>query len=283
MIHVRRADTKVWMSWVRGWTSLGLALTLFAIASSTAATPVTPFNYVSVDIFAGGPTDGTSVMSSATAPVFVERGIAPGPYGKARTEFGSIGFAIQNGTAAGGMWSDGFLVLGGTGSGVVNVSVQIDGTVAGPHHDMSYTLFSSNNPFDAQAILDSLEIDDQNPQVPGANPVLHTELFHGGFNPTGPLDVTLVGSIPFTYGQSFYLASVFGGDVGCAGCSEDFFNSADFGISVPAGATLVTQSQTVYAAAVPEPTTLALLAAAAIGVLLSRRRVARALHPAAGL
>ena len=45
--------------------------------------------------------------------------------------------------------------------GTVNVSVQINGTVAGLHHDMSYTLFSSSNPFDAQAILDALTIDDQ--------------------------------------------------------------------------------------------------------------------------
>ena len=273
MIHVQRADAKVWGLRRRGWTLLGLALALSAIASSATAAPVTPFTYVLIDIFAGGSTDGTSVNSSTTGPVFVQRGTAPGAHGQARAEFGSIGFAILNQAGGGGMWSDGYLVTGGTGSGLVHVSVQIDGTVAGPHHDMSYTLFSSNNPFDAQAILDASSIDDQNPQVPGASAVLHTEIFHGGFNPTGPLDITLVGSIPFTYGQPFYLASLFGGDVDCVGCSEDFFNSADFGISAPAGATLVTQSQTVYAAAVPEPTTLALLAAAAIGVFLPRRRV----------
>ena len=283
MMYVRHADSKAWTSWGRSGTLLGLALALFAIASSANAAPITPFTYVLVDIFAGGPTDGTSVDSSTIGPVFVERGIAPGAYGQARAQFGSIGFAIQNGTAGFGMWSDGFLVTGGTGSGLVNVSVQIDGIVGGPHHDMSYTLFSSDNPFDAQAILDASTIDDQNPQVPGAIAVLHTELFHSAFNPTGPLDVTLVGSIPFTYGQPFYLASQFGGDVGCDVCSEDFFNSADFGISVPTGSTLVTQSQTVYAAAVPEPTTLMLLAAAAMGVLLARRRVASAIHAAAGL
>ena len=284
MIHVH---TKVWRSWVRAWTLLGLALTLFAIASSTAAAPFTPFNYVQVDIFAGGATDGTSVMSSATMPVFVERGIAPGAYSEARAGFGSTGFAALSGAAGASMWSDGFLVLGGTGSGLIRVSVQIDGTVVGPQPDMSYTLFSSNNPFDLQVILDSLTIDDQNPQVPGANSVLHTENFHGGVHVTGALDRTLVGSIPFTYGQPLYLASVFGGDVCgdpfCAGNSENFFNSADFGITVPAGASLITQSQTVYAAAVPEPTTLALLAAAAIGVLLTRRRAARALHAAAAI
>ena len=140
----------------------------------------------------------------------------------------------------------------------------------GTHHDMSYTLFASSNPFDAQTILDSLEIDDQNPQVPGASSVLHFEVFHAGSNPSGPLNVTLDGSIPFTYGQPFYLASLFGGD---ASGAEDFFNSADFGITAPAGATLITQSHTVYAAAVPEPGTLALLAVAALGTPCCRRRV----------
>ena len=63
IIHVQRTDAKVWGSWLRGWTLIGLALTLFAIASSTLAAPITPFTYVLVDIFAGGATDGTSVMA----------------------------------------------------------------------------------------------------------------------------------------------------------------------------------------------------------------------------
>jgi len=176
------------------------------------------------------------------------------------------------------MWSDGFLVAGGSGSSLINVSAQIGGSVAGLA-DMSYTLFASSNPFDVQTILAAFEIDDQDPQIPGAVAVLHTEVFHGAQQ--GVVNVTLAGTIPFTYGQTFYLASVFGGDVGCVnlGCvgggSEDFFNSSNFGITAPAGGTLTTLSATNYAAAVPEPSTWLLLCAGLISVLAVPRRRAR--------
>jgi hypothetical protein len=252
------------------WLRAALAAAAFSAAGLTAAAPLTPFNYVLVDVFAGGPSDGTSVLSSTTGPVLVERGVTAGAFGKARAAFGSNEFAAQSKAAGGSMWSDGFVVTGGTGSGMLAVSVQIEGTVVGASPDMSYTLFLSDNPFDAQTILDSLMIDDQNPSVPGASSVLHTEIFHDGFHPTGALNIMLVGNIPFAYGQPFYLASLFGGDVGVAGDSEEF--SAAFGITAPAAAVLQTQSQAVYASAVPEPATPVLVAMAALCVLLFGHR-----------
>lgn len=257
------------------WLRAALAAAALSAAGFTAAEPITPFTYVIADVFDGGPNDGTSVVSSTIGPVFVERGTTPGAYGKARADFGSNGFAAQSGAAGTSMWSDGFVVTGGTGSGTIAVSVRIDGIVLGASPDMSYTLFLSDSPFDAQTILESLLIDDQNPSVPGASSVLHTEIFHDGFHPTGALNITLVGNIPFSYGQPSYLASLFGGDVGLAGHSEDF--SADFGITAPEGAMIQTLSNTVYASAVPEPATPLLVAMAALCVLLSGRRNTRGL------
>ena len=259
----------------KNWLRTGLAATLLTISGFAASTP---FTYAAVETFAGDSTDGATVMSSASAPVFAERGTAPAAYGKARAQFGSNGFAFQSGAGGGSMWSDGFLVTGGSGSGLINVSVNIHGSVVGTEADMSYTLFASENPFDVQTILDSFDLDDQNPQVAGAVPILHTEVNNG----LGSSNITLVGAIPFTYGQQFYLASVFGGDVcattnqnqqPCSGGSEDFFNSANFGITGPAGATLVAQSGTTYATAVPEPATWLLLFTGSISALaVSRRR-----------
>jgi hypothetical protein len=267
------------MGWVPFRTAFSWLLAAFCAAASVAggsavAAPISPFTYVLVDVFAGGPTDGTSVVSSATDPVFVERGMVSGAYGKARADFGSNGFAAQSGAAGLSLWSDGFVVNGGTGSGQITVSVLIDGVVLGSTPDMSYSLFLSSNPFDAQSILDALAIDDQDPQVPDSSTVLHTEIFHSGFHPEGAISLTLRGIIPFTYGQTFYLASLFGGDVGLTGHSEDFFSSADFGITAPGGSTLVTQSHTVYASAVPEPGMLALVALAVLCVLFWRGRAA---------
>lgn len=258
------------------WFSVTTAAVIFSAAGPAVAAPVSPFTYVLVDIFAGGPTDGTSVESSTIGPVFVERGALPGAYGKARADFGATGFAALSGAGTVSMWSDGFIVIGGTGEGTIAVSVQIDGHVVGAQPDMSYTLFVSDDPFDAETILESLLIDDQNPQVPGASVVLHAENFHGGPHSQGGLNITLLGRVPFTYGQPFYLANLFGGDVcsgpNCAGSSEDFFGSADFGISAPSGASLTTLSHTVYAAAVPEPGMLALFGFGLAGLAISRRR-----------
>lgn len=253
------------------WSSAAVVAVIHMAAGSAVAAPISPFTYVLVDVFAGGPTDGVSIESSTTGPVFVERGMTPGAYGRARAGFGSNGFAARSGAAGVSIWSDGFLVSGGTGHGSAAVSVRIDGIVVGNSPDMSYTLFLSDDPFDVQTILDSLLDDDQNPQVPGATAVLHTEIFHDGFHPEGAIGLTLRGSIPFTYDQTFYLASLLGGDVGFAGHGEDFFDSADFGITAPGGATLFTRSSTVYASAVPEPGELAILMVGVLGVLVCRR------------
>ena len=256
----------------KSWLSTGLVVALLAIPGLAISTPLT---YARVETFAGDSTDGYTDLSSASTSVFVGRGVAPAAYGEARAQFGSNGFAILSGASGSSWWLDDFLVTGGSGTGLVNVSVSIHGSVVGTQADMGYSLFASTNPIDPQAIADATALDNKNPQVAGSVTILHTEINNG----LGLSNITLVGTIPFTYGQLFYLASGFWGDV-CAisqpwcsgGGSEDFFNSANFGITVPTGATLIASSGITYAAAVPEPATWLLLFAGIISVLAASRR-----------
>jgi hypothetical protein len=88
----------------------------------------------------------------------------------------------------------------------------------------------------------------------------------------------LRGQVEFTYGRPFYLISVLGAS------SNDFgalsaFNSARFGVSAPTGATLTADAGN-YAAAVPEPTSAALLLAGC-GVFASIRRLRRPVQASA--
>ena len=55
------------------------------------------------------------------------------------------------------------------------------------------------------------------------------------------------------------------------GGSEDFFNSANFGITGPTGATLVALSGTTYAAAVPEPAAVWLFGSGLSGLARKRK------------
>lgn len=230
----------------------------------------------------GNPIVPEQIVSDATGPVLVETGSGPTVAGRFRAAMGSNGFAInvQGGINreidGGSIWSDGFTVGGGSGSGVLTLSSHIVGTVSG-HAEMFYALYVSEQPFDLQTVFDTITATDGfwQLQLPGAQRLAYTAVANGCGQPKamgdcghvplenyqGPLDLVTTVRLPFSYGRSFYVASGFGGGVGIFGGSADFFGSADFGITVPAGATLSSLSGQAYAAAVPEPATWALLAA----------------------
>ncbi len=79
--------------------------------------------------------------------------------------------------------------------------------------------------------------------------------------------------VPFTYGETFSIASVLFGFANDTG-SLSAMNSAHFGISVldNAAATVTTGSGMVYAAAVPEPQTQAMLLAGLAVLACAMRR-----------
>jgi hypothetical protein len=206
---------------------------------------------------------------------------------QARASFGSNGVALPSGLSPNGWgyafsaWSDGFVVNGGSGTGILNFSVQLHGTLF--DEDAVFALIMSDNPdaFSPASIAEDAFNGFTN--IPGTAPVLLVEVAEtqeatpgpGVYSfPLGSVDETFNVNVPFTYGQTFYLASVL--DITAQG---DFYNSANFGITAPVGASITSLSGTSYpAAAVPEPETYAMLLAGLglVGFAARRRALAQA-------
>jgi hypothetical protein len=203
---------------------------------------------------------------------------------QARASFGSNGVALPSGLSPNGWgyafsaWSDGFVINGGSGTGILNFSVQLHGTLFA--EDAIYTLIMSDNPDAFSPASIAADAFNGFENIPGTAPVLQVEVdatpdFTPGPGvysfPLGSIDETFSVSVSFTYGQTFYLASVL--DITAQG---DFYNSANFGISAPVGASIASLSGTPYpTVAVPEPETYAMLLAG-LGLVgfAARRRAA---------
>lgn len=182
------------------------------------------------------------------------------------------------------VWADQFTILGPGGPGVASVSASITGEF-GPKPDPSYggggayylfvatsdqisSLFSK--PF--EFLVHTYDLDkfsalylEQNVLKPG-----YTD--PGDSLPPGSLfGGTLTGNISFNYGEPFYIVSVL------AGYANDFgvlnaFNSANFGVSAPAGAVISTLSGNIYPAAVVPVPSASIMFATGLVVLSSAIR-----------
>ena len=281
------------------WSTAGVIL-LSALcgnpASAVVLIPPTPFVATTAGIWDA---PGNEIIPEVleigiTGPVTIEVGSAPSSYGRFRSAYGSNGFEIQvtggidRQVAGGSVWSDAFTMTGGTGSGTVLVSSRIQGVVSGAG-EMGYALVVSDHPFDFGVLSAAVEAADSfgAVQVPDSIRVIYTGLVNGctgagepaecAYAPhknfQGTFDETLSTSVPFTYGETLYVASLFAGGVGVAGGSANFYNSANFGITAPAGASLQALSGASYVAAVPEPAVAWLwVVGMAIVVPLVRRR-----------
>jgi len=254
------------------------------VASAAAAAPQSPFVAVVNGVWngAGDPIIPEIVIVSPTAPVSAERGARPDAFGSVQALYGSTGFDMQvsggidREVDVGSLWTDGLTVQGGSGSATLQVSARIHGSVSG-HGEMFYGFFISTLPFDLQAIITAVDAAPAFGAVvlPDATRMLFTGLANRcgqsqansncGFVPLpnyqGALDTTLGASLPFTYGQTLYVASIFGGGVGVFGGSETF--AADIAFGLPTGATLTAASGSTYP--VPEPASAVLLV---LGLLL---------------
>lgn len=185
--------------------------------------------------------------------------------------------------AAISIWAEEFVITGGTGTGSVLVSAAVTGQF-GPKPAPSYGGSGAYFLFVAEAAeIDALfaqplaymnEADFSGATLSLVQNVLKPGLTDDGESlPQGSaFGRTLTGTIEFTYGEPFYVVSVLGGYANDFGVL-DAFNSAEFGITAPAGAALTAASGFTYAAAVPEPSTYALLAAgfAIVGCCVRRR------------
>ncbi|MBI1397366.1 MAG: PEP-CTERM sorting domain-containing protein [Betaproteobacteria bacterium] len=176
-------------------------------------------------------------------------------------------------------WYDKFTVSGGTGAGVADVSTSFTGTIGSSAYSeglyamvrLSEAQFAALPSVDPASLLGSLGSIAAMP--PGSLVMFDT--VDSTTNP-GPLDGTLTGSVAFNYDEPFYLFSIMVLDASESG-SISSFSSAEFGITPPGGSVLTSAGGYTYAAAVPEPETLGLMAAgiALVAWRLRRRRATR--------
>jgi hypothetical protein len=166
-------------------------------------------------------------------------------------------------------WYDTFTVTGGTGAGTARISSSVTGQFGNGFGATGMYMLFKVTPANLEALLDdplSPLLDDALPQTLLAleqNVIDTSRFIESGelLEPGSAFGGTLVGEVDFVYGQPFVLLSVM------AGFANDFgslssFNSAVFGITAPDGKALLTGSGYQYAAAVPEPATLLLMALA---------------------
>ena len=242
------------------------ALTQLVLGPSAMAYPSasSPFLYA-----IAGYTDPSGIDSSTETVATSGSAIAAfsGPGGStARADFGSIGYKYTSTGSNTASWpfgvsSDGFVISGSSGTGTIHLSASIHGS-AGGDWDQGYSLFVSSSPFSLEAVLEQWYAEAANcPPDTGCDYDIHAEgatrlLNRIVNNGDSPANAILTADLEFEYGTPFYLLAFFGGD-GNAGV--DFYNSAAFGLSAPFGASVSTLSGAVYAAAVPEPTTMALV------------------------
>lgn len=236
---------------------------------------------------------------------FAEAGQSPGLYAKGRAYFGELGgYAIATsqpfdyGAFAEVSWSDAFTIIGGSGSGLLDIAVKVDGSFSGANTNVQYHLFISNSPITRGSNDDGsglLGYQDGSNQTP---PDGSTEVIRGygvgadTLATLSPEELALVAAnplnsgsnlysvqVPFTYGVPLYIASYLSVEALGTGVA-DFYGTAHFGVSAPQGSVITTGSETVYQTAnavVPLPAAGWLFVGGLLGLRALRGRSVNAI------
>lgn len=256
---------------IKSITWLSCVLAGFAVEPTLVHADFTPFTIVEVAtdevlLRIGDDDVVVSTFQRDTDPDFAQVGSSPGLFAKGRAIFGETGsFAMavgqlsSVGAYAESSWSDAFTIAGGTGTGILNVSVQVEGSLSspgvpgGPGPNSIYALFASDTPITLGGLLGFTEDGTYAPPDDSRTVIGVFEAFSGSN--------VFTAEIPFTYGTTFYLASYLGAEVLGNG-TADFYGSSRFGATAPNGATVTGASGTAYAlAAVPEAETYVMMLA----------------------
>lgn len=271
---------------------LSCVLAGMAVAPTFASTSFTPFTIVEVTtdevlLRIGNDDVVVNTFQRDTDPNFAQVGSSPALFAKGRASFGETGsFAVATGQLssvgayAESSWSDAFTILGGTGTGILNISVQVEGSLSGtgvpggPGPNSSYALFASDTTitlgdnYSGTGLLGFTEDGTYTPPDASRTVIGVFEAFSGSN--------VFTAEIPFTYGTTFYIASYLGAEVLGDG-TADFFGSSRFGATAPNGAAVTGASGTAYAlaATVPEPSAYAMMAVGLLATLTVTARSRR--------
>jgi hypothetical protein len=183
---------------------------------------------------------------------------------------------------AASFWADRITITGGSGSATAAVSADITGQFGDGYGSNGIYVLLAMTDAQLASVLDApFDFVLQGVTAPDFTEILRLEqsVIAPQFQDPGerlePGSVfgrTLIGSLDFTYDESFWLVSVLAGFANDLG-ELDAFNSAHFGLTVPEGARVDTTSGTMYpAAVVPVPAPAALLISGFAALFAVRRR-----------
>lgn len=271
----------------------------------------TPFSVVEVTtdqwLIRNGPDEiAVELYERAIADNFAEVGDPFGLYAKARADFGVNGSytsannqPFNDGAFAESSWSDAFTVLGGSGTGTLDIAVRVNGHFSGSETNVHYLLFVGSTPITrgsegGAGLLGVFDSGKLNSPPDGSTSLISgygiSPVTLARLRPDEPDELSLIqliqenplhngsniyfAQLPFVYGVPVYIASYLGVESLGDGVA-DFYGSAYFGISAPNGATIATASNTLYsqsAAVVPIPSAFWLFGAGICGLLSSKYR-----------